>query len=125
MDKLNSKILTVSFAIAGALVGLTLSLLITAFSGIFSVVARLAGNDAFRHGLPVVAGFIVFFVLQFNPKILTWGDEIVSELRKVVWPSRKDTTGMTMVVCIMVVVSGVIVSGFDMLSAFTLNAIIK
>ena len=84
MDKTNSKILTVSFALAGALVGLTLSLLITAFAGVFGWMARLSSVDMFRHGIPVGIGFLVFLVLQLNPRILAWGDEVVSEIRKVV-----------------------------------------
>lgn len=124
MDKTNQKILTVAFATAGAIFGLTLSLLITALSGIFGWMANLAGQDWFRHGLPVVAGFGMFLFLQFSPKMLQWGDEVVSELRKVVWPSRKDVTAMTIVVCIMVVVSSLVISSFDFVSGYVLNNII-
>lgn len=124
MDKTNQKILTVSFATAGALLGLTLSLLISAFAGIFGWMANLAGQDWFRHGLPVVAAFALFLFLQFNSRTLQWGDEVVSELRKVVWPSRKDTTAMTIVVCIMVVVSSLVISSFDFVSGYVLNNII-
>lgn len=125
MDKLNSKILTVSFALTGALVGLTLSLLITAFSGVFGWMARMSGNDLFRHGVPVGVGFLVFLVLQLNPKILTWGDEVVSEIRKVVWPSAKDTRVMTVVVCIMVLISSLIVTSFDFVSAYLINFLMR
>ncbi|MBX3017448.1 MAG: preprotein translocase subunit SecE [Bdellovibrionaceae bacterium] len=124
MDKTNQKILTVAFATAGAIFGLTLSLLITALSGIFGWMANLAGQDWFRHGLPVAAGFGLFLFLQFSPKMLQWGDEVVSELRKVVWPSRKDVTAMTIVVCIMVVVSSLVISSFDFVSGYVLNNII-
>ena len=117
MDKTNSKILTLSFAAAGATVGITISLLIRAFSGAFGVVARLTDADIVRHGLPVAIGFLVFALLQFNPKVLSWGEEVVVEVRKVVWPSRKDTTAMTIVVLIMVVISSVIITGFDGISA--------
>jgi len=124
MDKLNSKILTVSFAIAGALVGLSLSLLITAFSGIFGWMANLAGQDLFKHGFPAVAGILVFLVLQFNPRILRWADEVVSELRKVTWPNRKDVTAMTIVVCAMVLVSSLVISSFDFVSGYVLNNVL-
>lgn len=124
MDKTNSKLLTVSFALAGALLGITLSLLIVAFSGIFGWMANLAGQDWFRHGLPVVAGFGLFLFLQFNPRVLAWGDEVVSELRKVVWPSRKDTVASTIVVCIMVLVSSLVISSFDFVSGYVLSNII-
>jgi len=117
MDKTNSKILTLSFAAAGAIIGLTISLLIRAFSGAFGVVARLTDADIVRHGLPVAVGFAVFALLQFNPKVQTWAEEVVVEVRKVVWPSRKDTVAMTIVVLVMVAISSVIITGFDGISA--------
>ena len=125
MDKTNSKILTVSFALAGALTGLTLSLLITAFAGVFGWMARLSSVDMFRHGIPVGVGFLVFLVLQLNPRILTWGDEVVSEIRKVVWPSGKDVRVMTIVVIVMVLISSVIVTSFDFVSAYLINFLMR
>lgn len=125
MDKLNSKILTVSFAAAGALTALTLSLLIQAFSGVFGVMARMASQDWFRHGLPVAMGFAVFLVMQLHPKVYVWADEVVGEIRKVVWPSRKDTTAMTIVVCIMVLISSLVISSFDFVSGYVVNILMR
>ncbi|QDK44357.1 MULTISPECIES: preprotein translocase subunit SecE [unclassified Bdellovibrio] len=125
MEKTNSKIMTLSFAIAGALVGLTVHFLIKAFSGAFGVVAKLADNDLFKHGLPVATGIVLFAALQFNPRVLAWGEEVVSEIRKVVWPSRKDTTAMTIVCVVMVLISSVIISSFDLISGFFINFLMK
>ncbi|KHD86987.1 MAG: preprotein translocase subunit SecE [Bdellovibrio sp. ArHS] len=125
MEKANSKILTISFAIAAILVGLTTSLLIKAFAGAFGVVARAADSDMVRHGLPVALGLVVFAVLQFNPKVMSWGEEVVSEIRKVVWPSRKDTTAMTIACIVMVLISSVIISSFDLISGFFINYLMK
>jgi preprotein translocase subunit SecE len=88
MEKTNSKIITLSFAIGAFLIGLVVSLLIKAFAGAFAVVARAADSDLFRHGLPLVIGFGFFAYLQFNAKIGAWADEVAVEVRKVVWPSR-------------------------------------
>ncbi|WP_373998084.1 preprotein translocase subunit SecE [Bdellovibrio bacteriovorus] len=125
MEKANSKILTISFAIAAILVGLTTSLLIKAFAGAFGVVARAADSDVVRHGVPVALGLVVFAVLQFNPKVMSWGEEVVSEIRKVVWPSRKDTTAMTIACVVMVLISSVIISSFDLISGFFINYLMK
>ena len=125
MDKANSKILTVSFLLFSALVGFTVSMLIKAFSGAFAIVARLADSDLFRHGVPIVVGFGLFTVLQFNPRILAWGDEVVAEVRKVVFPSRKDTTAMTVVVIVMVFVSSLIITSFDFISAYLIKAVVN
>lgn len=125
MDKTNSKILTLSFAIAGALTALTLHLLIKAFAGAFGIVARAADSDLVRHALPVAVGIGLFIALQFNSKVLAWGEEVVTEVRKVVFPSRKDTTAMTIVVVIMVLISSVIVSSFDLISGYFINQFIR
>ena len=125
MEKANSKILTVSFALAAILIALTTSLLIKAFAGAFGVVAKAADSDVVRHGLPIALGLIVFAVLQFNPRVLAWGEEVVTEVRKVVWPSRKDTTAMTIACVVMVLISSVIISTFDVVSGFFINYLMK
>lgn len=125
MDKSNSKIITLCFAVAGLLTGLMLSLLIKAFSGAFAVVARASTSDLFRHGLPILVGFIVFGLLQFNPKVHKWAEEVVVEVRKVVFPSRKDTTAMTIVVIVMVLISSVIISSFDLISGYIINSLMR
>ncbi|NUN07000.1 MAG: preprotein translocase subunit SecE [Bdellovibrio sp.] len=125
MEKANSKILTVSFALAAILIALTTSLLIKAFAGAFGVVAKAADSDVVRHGLPIALGLIVFAVLQFNPRILAWGEEVVTEVRKVVWPSRKDTTAMTIACVVMVLISSIIISTFDVVSGFFINFLMK
>lgn len=125
MDKTNSKILTLSFAIVGAILGFTAHLLLKSLSAAFGIVARMSDTDLVRHGLPVAIGLVAFSVLQFNPKVLTWGEEVVVEIRKVVWPSRKDTTAMTIVVVIMVLISSVIVTGFDLASGSILKLLMN
>jgi preprotein translocase subunit SecE len=121
MDKTNSKVLTLSFAIVGVIAGVTLHFLIKSFSAAFGVVARFADSDLVRHGLPVFVGLAVFALLQFNPRVTTWGDEVAVEIRKVVWPSRKDTTAMTIVVLVMVAISSVLITGFDLASGVILK----
>lgn len=125
MEKTNSKILTLSFALGAALIGFTVHLLIKAFSGAFGVVARATDSDLARHGLPIGIALVIFAVLQFNPKVIAWGEEVVTEVRKVVFPSRKDVTAMTIVCVVMVLVSSVIISTFDLFSAFFINHVLR
>lgn len=125
MENTNSKILTMSFALVGALVGFTLHLLIKILSGAFGVVARAADSDVVRHGLPVVVGLGLFAALQFNPRVHTWGEEVVAEIRKVVFPSGKDVTAMTIVVVIFVIIASVIITTFDLFSAQGMNLLVK
>lgn len=125
MDKTNSKILTICFVAISALVGFTVSTLLKVFSGAFGIIAKLMNYDLFRHGLPVAIALVLFFYLQFNKGVLKWADEVIAEVRKIVWPPFKDTRGMTIIVVIMVFISSVLVSTFDMFSGFVLNQLMK
>jgi len=125
MDNTNSKIVTMSFLALSALIGFTIATLLRVFSGAFGAVARAMEYDMVRHGVPVLAALGLFAYLQFNKGVLTWADEVIAEIKKVVWPPVKDTRGMTIVVVIMVFISGIIVSVFDMVSGFVLNQLMK
>lgn len=125
MDKTNQKILTVSFLILSALISVSFSMMFRAFAGSFGFIARLHDLDVLKHGLPVFIGLALFVYLQFNSKVLSWGDEVVLEIRKVVWPSKKDTTGMTIVVIVMVLISSLIITAFDFMSGYIINYFIR
>jgi len=125
MDNTNSKIVTLSFLSFAALTGFTLATLLKVFSGAFGFVAKAMELDLVRHGLPVATALGLFIYLQFNKNILSWADEVIAEVKKVVWPPNKDTRGMTIIVVIMVLISSIIVSFFDMFSGFVLNQLMK
>lgn len=118
MEKSNSKILTLSFAVFAVIGAFTVHMLLKAFSSAFGIVARMTDTDLVRHGLPVAVGLLIFASLQFNRRVLTWGDEVVAEIKKVVWPTRKDVIAMTIVVCVMVLISSAIISAFDFVSGY-------
>lgn len=125
MDKANSKFITVCFISLAALVGFSIATLLRALSGAFGVIAKLSDYDLFKHGLPVVVALGLFVSLQFNKNVLSWADEVVAEIKKVVWPPIKDTRMMTIVVIIMVFISALIISVFDVFSSFVLNQFLK
>lgn len=125
MDKTNSKIITLCFVSLSVLIGFSLSVLLKALSGAFGIIAKLSDNDLFKHGLPVAVALTIFLSLQFNKNILTWSDEVIAEIKKIVWPPIKDTRAMTIVVILMVFISSIIISVFDIFSGFVLNQLIK
>lgn len=125
MENTNSKYVTLVFIAASALVGFTVAALLIALSGAFAVIAKLVNYDLFKHGLPVVIAFGLFLALQFNKGILSWSDEVIAEIKKIVWPPIKDTRAMTVVVIIMIFISALIISVFDLFSGFALNQLIK
>lgn len=125
MNNSNSKILTLIYIASAALLAFTVYALVHALAGAFGFVARLSNYDLFKHGLPFVIAVATFFYLQFNKKVSKWADEVISEVKKVVWPKIKDTRVMTVVVIVMVFISSVVISVFDIFSAFSINQLIK
>lgn len=125
MDKTNQKILTLSFVVFSIIISVSVGLLLKTLAGSFGVVARLHDVDFVKHGLPVALGIILFASLQFNKNVLAWGEDVALEIRKVVWPSRKDTTAMTIVVVVMVLISAVIITTFDFVSGYFVNYILR
>ena len=117
MENTNAKFITVSYMITGILVGIVFNVLIETLAAVSTgAFGRFVATDIMRHVIPVVVGILTFLVLQFNKKVGVWADEVVSEIRRVVWPSRKDTTAMTVVVCIMLIISGVALGLLDVMS---------
>lgn len=119
------KIMTMSFLGCAIVAWITIGVLLEALSATFGVVARLHDQDLFRHGVPFLVAFATFAALQFNSKVTTYTEEVVNELKKVVWPSRPETSAMTVVVCIMLIISGVLLGAFDMASSYIVKYLIN
>ena len=112
-----NKTITISFMLAGVLVGIFVAVLCETIAALATGgIGRFFAQDLVRHGLPVLVGFVVFIVLQTNKGIHAWADEVVTEISRVVWPSRKDTSAMTVVVCGMVLLSGLFFGVLDAVS---------
>lgn len=125
MENSNSKIITGCLGLFSALIGFTLHLLLVALSGAFAFMARLVNQDIFKHGIPIVVGLAIFITCQFNKSFGVWAEEVISEVKKVVFPSRKDTVAMTISVVIMVLISSVIITLMDWASGLGINSLMK
>jgi len=60
-----------------------------------------------------VIGAAITMVLYRNPKVSRVSHEVVGELAKVSWPSRKETQVSTIVVIVTSLIAAVIVGAFD------------
>lgn len=122
MESTNNKIVTVSLMIIAVIMGIVVNVFIETMAAMATGgFSRFLANDIVKHGLPVAFGIILFAVLQFNKTVSTFADEVVVEIRRVVWPSRKDTMSMTTVVCIMLVISGIALGVLDTTSAYVVD----
>jgi preprotein translocase subunit SecE len=125
MDKNNKKILTMCYLAVAGLTAFSTGLLIEAFASIIPGLATITTHDFVQHGLPIVLGLAVFFGLQFNTKVNVYFDEVITEIKKIVWPSRRDTTAMTIVVCVIVVIAGFCLAIFDGVSGYMVGQLSK
>jgi preprotein translocase SecE subunit len=125
MDQTNKKVITVGFLAAGLLTAYVLNTVLTLLQASVSFFARLAENDLFTHGFPVAMGILVFLYLQFNPKTRQWADDVITEIRKMVWRTMKDTVAVTIAVCIMVIISGILLGLLDFVSGKVINYFIS
>lgn len=116
-EKNNQSIVNFAFVVAGFLGYFVVAVLFEVLADTFGPVARIRNIEVVKHGLPVAVGLIVFLSLFLNRKIHVFADECVAELRKVVWPSQRDTTVMTIVCCVMVVLAGAGIGIFDFVAS--------
>lgn len=113
----NQSIVTFSFVVLGALAYAVTWVIFEILAETFGPVAAIRSQELWKNGIPVIAGLLTFVLLQSNKTSRTWADESIAELRKVVWPSRKDTIAMTTVCCVMVVMAGIGFGIFDFLAS--------
>ncbi len=125
MEKLIGKIMFVSFVCGAFLVGYTVQVLNTLLSSSFGAYARVMDTDLITNLLPVGCGVAFLIYMYSSKKVKTWAQEVIVEVSKVVWPSKKDTTAMTIFVCIFMLLSGVLLGLFDFFSSQVIQFIIE
>lgn len=112
----NLKIVMVSFVIISFLMAYVAKVIFETLSVAVGFFAQYYSMDGFRHGIPIVVGLTVFTVLQVKSSYRGLADEVVTEVKKVVWPSKQELYSMMAVVCIILVVSGVVLGAFDLMA---------
>jgi preprotein translocase subunit SecE len=125
MEKLIGKIMFVSFVCGAFLVGYTIQVLNTLLSSSLGAYARVMDSQLVSNLLPVGCGIVFLIYMYSSKKVKTWAQEVIVEVSKVVWPSKKDTTAMTIFVCIFMLLSGVLLGLFDFFSSQVIQFIIE
>ena len=63
--------------------------------------------------------------LSFFKRIAKWWREMKSELKKVVWPTPKQTVNNTFAALVVMAISAVIIWGFDEIAQMIVRAVIS
>ena len=63
--------------------------------------------------------------LSFFKRIAKWWREMKSELKKVIWPTPKQTLNNTIVALVVMAISAVVIWGFDEIAQMIVRAVIS
>ncbi len=78
---------------------------------------RLPVYESLPVGIPDILAFVLamiaFVVLKRNAKVTEFGLEVISELSKVTWPTRKETVVSTGVIIVMVGIASLLMFVID------------
>ena len=64
-------------------------------------------------------------VARMGSRIARFVREMRSEMKKVVWPGRKQLVNNTMIVVVAVLVVGAVIAGFDIVCKWLLDSIVE
>ena len=113
MESQNQKWVNLSYFALAILVGYVVFSLAGKIIGAYDLEARIRNIDLILRGVSVCVGIVLFIVLYRNEKSNQFMNEVILELSRVAWPTQKDTTSATMIVIIMVMVSGIVLGLLD------------
>jgi len=63
--------------------------------------------------------------LSFGKKIAKWWREMKSELKKVVWPSKKTIINNTVAALVVMAISAIVIWGFDEIAQLIVKAVVS
>ena len=63
--------------------------------------------------------------LSFFKRVAKWWREMKSELKKVIWPTPKQTLNNTVVALVVMAVSAIVIWGFDEIAQLIVKAVIS
>ena len=93
------------------LVALKIPTQLRAFGDASSLVLNHAAVAGIFSGL---VGFGTFLGLSFSRSAVEYTDDCMAELSKMTWPTQKETTATTIVVCVMVLVAALLFFVMDL-----------
>lgn len=124
MENQRQKFVYGSFIAAAALLYYIVFELASLIAGIYDLEARVQNADLILRGSSILLGFILFVGLWRSDRANQFMNEVVVELSRVTWPTSKDSLRATVVVMIMVLISGLFLGGMDSLWTWMLQLVI-
>ena len=123
MESQYQKWVNLSYLAVAALLAYVVFLVCTKIVGVYELETRIRSIQLVISIVSVAAGGLVFLLLYKNEQTNQFMNEVVVELSRVTWPTQKETTSATIVVMIMVIISGMILGFLDYLCTTVLKLI--
>lgn len=114
------------FAGAIALAWLFIQIVDTAWVRMYNVIGAIpAPREWLTVAIGALGGFGLSFYLWRHPRVNRLAVEVVTELSKVTWPTRKELSASTVVVIVVSIIASIILGVFDMFWAAATDWILK
>jgi preprotein translocase subunit SecE len=120
----NQKWVNLSYLAAAALLGYIVFASGIHIAAAFDLEARVRNIDLMIRGLSLLVAAVLFLVLYRHTRVNQFMNEVVIELGRVSWPTQKETTNSTIMVVVMVLISGVILGLLDMVWTALLKMVV-
>ena len=124
MENQQQKWVTMSFLAASALLAFLVFSFGQKFAGAYDLEARFRNIEMILQGGAVFLGLLLFSFLYRNEAANQFMTEVVVELSRVSWPTQKETRGATVLVVVMVLISGLFLGFLDYLWTILLKWVI-
>jgi preprotein translocase subunit SecE len=80
-------------------------------------------NEYLLQGVAAAVALATGIALYRNERVYTLANEVTTELKKVTWPTRKETQAATLVVIVTVIVAAILLGSFDMIWSWVTDRI--
>ena len=123
----HQKWVNLSYLALAMVVGYVFFAVATKLIGTYDLESRLGIHhiELFAQGVSVVVAGIVMFSLWKNDQANQFMNEVMVELSRVTWPTQRETYVSTMIVIIMVIISGAILGALDSLWTYLLKMVLR
>ena len=124
MDDNRQKWVNLAYVISAALLGYVVFEVFTTIAATYDLEARFQNIDLIIRAVSIGSAAILFIGLYRSDRTNQFMHEVVAELSRVTWPTQRDTINSTIVVLIMVMISGLFLGGMDALWTWMLRFIL-
>ncbi len=124
MENQQQKWVTLSFVAVSALLAFLVFSFGQKFAGVYDLEARFRNVELALQGVAVLLGVLLFVFLYRSEAVNQFMAEVVVELSRVSWPTQKETRAATLLVVVMVLISGLFLGLLDYLWTILLKWII-